>query len=344
MSRSLISTFGFSCYFTPLAAFYLELFLLFNSIMKRQALLSLGAAMAGFMVTHAKDSNDGTLFPEIADTSHASAKAVEFFQGYFTAKSLHNATSWLSFFNPTQAAYYDATIGEQFPNRSTVVEGLEESVEFFAAGATSYPLRIIGDTNSALVHYVDTPGLFGSEIRTISVFDFLNNKLSRQVDYWDGRGNPASAGAVPDDEYPTDLGLVAVHDQPASLINTVAHKLNAAFSAGNATAATALFSSDAIFEDYTLRTRQEGVIAIGPYLQRALPLLPYGVGTTVRHVLGSVQGGGYEWQTNGQQVRNGVTALELDGSGSIVRFTTVWDGSRLNDTAILALAMLSVIT
>jgi len=55
---------------------------------------------------------------------------------------------------------------------------------------TSYPLQIFGDTTSALVHYVDTPGLFGAEIRSFLVINFRNGKVTRQVDYWDGRGNP----------------------------------------------------------------------------------------------------------------------------------------------------------
>lgn len=304
--------------------------------------LTLATAIAGLMA--ATPSVGGEVYPNIADTSHASLRAVKFFQGYFTAKSQHNTTSWLQFFNPTQLVYYDATLGWAFPNRSAVELGLTEAVQSWAENATSYPLRILGNTASAVVHYVNTPGLFGAEIRSLSAIDFRDVKVTRQVDYWDGRGNSVKATAVADNQYPNDLGLATVEEQAASEMKTIVRQLNAALAAGNATAAAALFSYDAVFEDYTLRNREEGRLAIGLYLQRALPYLPYGPGTTVSHVLGSARGGGYEWQTDGQHVRNGITALELDGSGSITRFTTVWDGSRMNDIAIQALAMLCIET
>ena len=40
-------------------------------------------------------------------------------------------------------------------------------------------------------------------------------------------------------------------------MNTIARRLNAALSAGNATAAARLFSYDAIFKDTALRIREE---------------------------------------------------------------------------------------
>lgn len=138
--------------------------------------------------------------------------------------------------------------------------------------------------------------MFGpSEIRSISAVDFRDGKVTRQVDYWDGRGNPDIEGRPARNQYPTNLGLDTVEDTAAPEIDWAAHQLNAALSACDAEAAMALFSNDAVFEDITLRTRQEGQTAIGRYLQRALEHLPYGPGTTLRHVLGSVEGGGYEW-------------------------------------------------
>ncbi|KAG4437526.1 hypothetical protein IFR05_006998 [Cadophora sp. M221] len=81
---------------------------------------------------------------------------------------------------------------------------------------------------------------------------------------------------------------------------------------GNSTAATALFTSDAIPEGYSTRTRIEGALAIGRYLKRALPIPPYGPGT-IRHVLGSMTGGGYEWFGGpGAAASHGIVALALD--------------------------------
>lgn len=280
------------------------------------------------------------LFPDIADTSHATQLAAEFFHGYFTAKSLHNATLWLEFFHPTQVVYYDATLGEGFSSRSQLVTAFTEFTEEWPKNAISYPLQILGDTDSAVIHYVNTPGLFGTaEIRSISAVDFRDGKVTRQVDYWDGRRNPDDT-ASPNDPYPYSLGVETVEQKAAPEMNRTAHQLNAALAANDADAAAALFSYDAIWIDLTLRTRQEGQPAISRYLQRALVNLPFGPGTNLRHVLGTAQGGGYEWQAAGNGTLNGITALELD-KGSFTQLIMSWDGSRVSDTALQALVALS---
>jgi hypothetical protein len=277
---------------------------------------------------------------DIADISHASRSVVEFFHGYFTAKSRHNASQWLDFFHSTQVVYYDATLGQGFPSRSALVTAFTELEDSTPKNATSYPLRILGDTVSAVVHYVDTPEWFGAEVQPISAIEFLDGKVTRRVDCWDARRNPAIVGRL--DQCPYDLGLESVKEHAAPEITRVAIQLNAALSTRDATAAARLFSYDAIFEDSTLRARQEGQLAICRYLERALSALPYGPGTTLRHILGSAQGGGYEWQAQNHPELNGITVLELDENELITQLTTVWDGSRLNDSAILALAALSV--
>jgi hypothetical protein len=98
---------------------------------------------------------------------------------------------------------------------------------------------------------------------------------------------------------------------------------------------------DAVFVDTTLRTRIEGALTIGRYLRRTLSKLPYGPGTSVRRVIKNYQEGRYEWETTGE-LKNGISALSLDEEGTITNFMTVWDGSRMNDTAIEALAALSL--
>jgi hypothetical protein len=125
-------------------------------------------------------------------------------------------------------------------------------------------------------------------------------------------------------------------------MSRTARQLNAALVTDDDQAAAALFSADAVFEDMTTRTRVEGRLAIGRYLRRALAELPYGPGATLRHVLGSAQGGGYEWQTNSEPVRNGITALELDGDSAITRLTALWDASRMSDAAMRWLTTLSI--
>jgi hypothetical protein len=280
--------------------------------------------------------------PDIADTSHASQRAVEFFHGYFTAKSCHDAEGWLQYFHPSRLVYHDATLGLGSDSRSAVEALFGAMVSGWPANARSYPLRILGDTTSAVVVFVDTPELFGAELRIIAAVDFRDGKVTRQTDYWDGRRSSAIDLRGPDDQYPHGLGLETVWEIAAPEMDRTARQLNAALVTDDGQAAAALFSADAVFEDMSTRTRVEGRLAIGRYLRRALGELPYGPGATLRHVLGSAQGGGYEWQTNSEPVRNGITALELDGDSAITRLTALWDASRMSDAAMRWLTTLSI--
>ncbi|HEV2251577.1 MAG TPA: nuclear transport factor 2 family protein, partial [Streptosporangiaceae bacterium] len=119
-------------------------------------------------------------------------------------------------------------------------------------------------------------------------------------------------------------------------VATAARQLAAAFAARDAGRAGQLFSYDAVVEDMALRAQVRGQAAIGRYLRRALPGLPY-ARAPVRHVAGAGQGGGYEWHADGQRVAVGAAALELSGDGTITKFTVIWDGSLLDDRAITTL-------
>jgi hypothetical protein len=77
-----------------------------------------------------------------------------------------------------------------------------------------------------------------------------------------------------------------------------------------------------------------GQQAIGGVLDRAAALLPYGPGTSVRHVVGTAQGGAYEWKNPGAVVPNGIIALQLDTQARISGLTTTWDGSLVCDQAL----------
>lgn len=286
--------------------------------------------------------NEHDLYPDITDTSHATQQAAEFFRGYYTAKSRRDAEGWLRYFHSSRLAYYDATLGLGADSQSAVEELFRQLVPAWPESSRSYPLRILGDTTSAVVVFVDTPELFGAELRIIAAVDFRDGKVIRQVDYWDGRGNSAVSLRGPKDQYPHDLGQETVQATTSPIMDKTARQLNAALAAGDAQGAAALFSADGVFEDMTTRTRVEGRLAIGRYLRRALSALPYGPGTSLFHVLGSAQGGGYEWRTSSGPARNGITALELDGDSAVTRLTAVWDASTMPDAAMRSLATLSL--
>jgi hypothetical protein len=216
----------------------------------------------------------------------------------------------------------------------------EQYMPGWTAEAKSYPTRILGDLTSAVVFMTDTPELFGGEIRAIAVIDMEDGKIVRWVDYWDGRGfgniDLVNSMRVPEASYPHELGASTVTDR-AGKIAEAAHELNAALAAGDANRASELFTYDAQFEDMALRAHIRGQAAITRYLQRAWLDLPYAQ-ASIRHIVGSDQGGGYEWHTEGHAVPRGATALQLSEDGNITKLTVVWDGSLLDDTTISAAA------
>ncbi|MFI1028362.1 hypothetical protein [Streptomyces sp. NPDC020951] len=327
--------------------------------MKKQAFVIGGAAVAALaLVAGTAIAQGGTaqaaaggdaakgraeVYPyDVTDTSHASKRAASVFRSLYTGLTLKDPDATMKNLLPGRTGYWDAVVGAAYPSYDILKNAYTQAMPGWGKDGKSYPTRIIGDTNGAVVVFTDTQPLFGAELRIIKAVDFKNGKITRQVDYWDGRHNPASAARVPADQYPTDLGAQTVKENAAPAIEHAARKLNAALAAGDSAAAAKLFSVDAVFEDMTTRTGIDGRLAIGRYLERALPALPYGPGTTVRHVLGSSKGGGYEWRTDDQAVPNGITALELDKDGLITRFTAAWDATALSDSALKSLAWLAL--
>ena len=140
--------------------------------------------------------------------------------------------------------------------------------------------------------------------------------------------------------YPTDF-----HDDIGNAtgkIHDVAAALNAAFAAGDAKAAAAMFSNDAVYNDMALHAQILGRAAIGRYLTRALAAVPYGKGAALAHVVGGDQGGGYEWRADASfPMKRGNTEIELDRDGKISRLAVVYDSGLLPDAQYHALVALS---
>jgi hypothetical protein len=112
-----------------------------------------------------------TPYPDIADTSHATAAAAAFFRSFFTAKTSKDIEATHAHFHPGKTVYFDATLGWALPSNAGVRNMWEQYRPQWPAGAKSYPTQILGDMTSAVVFVTDTPELFGGEIRTISVVD-----------------------------------------------------------------------------------------------------------------------------------------------------------------------------
>jgi hypothetical protein len=175
----------------------------------------------------------------------------------------------------------------------------------------------------------------------VGAIDFKNGKIVRWIDHWDFNAYDNLFGLA---KAPlTDYRQAAVGESAATGMRTVATSLCTALSTGNYGAAAALFSSDAIYEDMALRVQVQGRQAIQRYLSRTVMQLPLGAGVTLRHTLGSANGGGFEWNGGtASPVRTGVSALMLDMDGKITRMTSVYDASLLSAQQRANLLSLSV--
>jgi hypothetical protein len=177
--------------------------------------------------------------------------------------------------------------------------------------ARSYFTDIFSNEHSALIHMVDTPELFGGELRILAAVDFSDGKIVRWVDYWDATPFDADLYAqmrTPADLFPADLKDNVVATQAAPEMVAAAAALQSAFAAGDAEAAAALLHPDVAHEDMTMRTRLLGRIETSAYLARVLADVPYGRGSALRHVVGGRRGGGFEWTAGDGLV--GLTAIE----------------------------------
>ena len=313
--------------------------------------LTLAAAIAvgPLAVSPSRAAPSSSPFPQIVDASHATKPTKAFFHSFFNAKSRHDVNATMSHFSTQGVTYVDAALGWVFPSHEALKSVFEQYMPKWPSTALSYPTRILGNERSALVAFTDTPELFGSEIRILAAIDLKDGKVVRWVDYHDGRSFGAALAAkmrTPADKFPTDFKEASVPKGNASpRLVSVASKLQVACASGNAKAAAALFSSDAVYEDMTLRTQILGKLAIERYLGRALSKLPAGAGSAMLHTVGGDLAGGYEWQAAPafrKTVRRGITALTLDRDGKVSRLTTVWDGAMISDPEIKALATLAL--
>ena len=219
------------------------------------------------------------IYPDVVNTSHATPEVAAFFKSYFTAKSEHKPVPTTDHFSEAHLTYIDAALGWPWYSKKAATEAFEMYMPKWPPTGLSYPTRISGDTHSALVAFTDTPELFGGEIRILGAIDFKDGKIVRWIDYWDGRSFGAATAAkmrTPPDKFPTNFDYDVASDGASAKIKDVAQKLASAFAAGDAAAADALFTNDAVYLDRALRVRILGKQAIGQYLARVLATAPYG--------------------------------------------------------------------
>lgn len=270
---------------------------------------------------------------------------VAFFKSYFTTKSEHIPVATSDHFSEAHLTYIDATLGWPFYSKKGMTELFEQYMPKWPPTGLSYPTRISGDIHSALIAFTDTPELFGGEIRILAAVDFKDGKAVRWIDYWDGRSFGAETAAkmrTPPDKFPTNFDYDVASEGASTKIKDMSQKLASAFASGDAIAAAALFTNDAVYLDRALRVRILGNQAIGKYLTRVLATTPYGKGSKLMHVVGSDQGGGFEWTNDGSSVKRGVVAIDLNSAGQVERLDTTWDNSIMSDADLRALVLQSI--
>lgn len=282
------------------------------------------------------------MYPEIADDSHASDELMRLMRSYFTAKTNQNVAETMAHFS-TSIVYSDAVLGWVMDYKN-LRDVYAQFMPKWGDGQ-NYPTRLVGDDRSAIVFMTCTPELFGQEALCVVAVDVRDGKIVRWVDYWDARhfgvveaqqleaARPRGKG----EPFPESFGEEGLDTTASERMQTTCALLASAMASSDAAAAASLFSWDCVFEDMTLRSQLRGQLALERYLNRSLRALPYGADVTVRHVVGSDQGGGFEW-TRDESLR-GVTCLELDKAGAITRMTSVWNGALMANEAFRNLAL-----
>jgi hypothetical protein len=280
------------------------------------------------------------------DDSAATASAVRQAAGFYRDKARRDVDASIENFLEEPFSYIDATLGTEFPSREVLRGLLSQGLPTWPEGANSYLTRVLGDENSAIVYFTNDPGIFfPADMRSVSAVNFVDGKIARWIDYWDANHIGATnleGWRHPQEEFPADFGESKVGETATALIQKIATALDTALAAHDLRSAAALFAPDATFVDLPSHVRVTGPRHILSFLTAAQGTLPYlGHGVGLRHVLGGDLGGGYEWTANGT-VKRGITAIKLDDNAKITSLEAMWDGSLLDDDALLALAKAAI--
>jgi ketosteroid isomerase-like protein len=249
---------------------------------------------------------------------------------FFATKTACDLDGTMSYFAPDMASYIDATLGWDFDSHEALKAVFTQYMPNWAPPARSYATKILAGETSALVHMVDTPELFGGELRILAAIDFADGKIVRWVDYWDSSAFDDGLYAqfrTPADSFPTDFKDDQVPTAAAPELVEAATALQQAFGAADAAAAHDLLHTDVVLEDMALRAQVIGRIETVAHLDRVLDQVPYGRASELRHVVGGAGGGGFEWTAADGLV--GITALERDADGLVTRITSVYDSRQL---------------
>ena len=127
---------------------------------------------------------------------------------FFETKTSCDVDGTMAYFSPDMASYIDATLGWDLDSYEALAGVFAQYMPNWAPPARSYATQILSNETSALIHMVDTPELFGGELRILAAIDFDDGKIVRWVDYWDSSSFDDDLYAqfrTPAEHFPTDL-------------------------------------------------------------------------------------------------------------------------------------------
>jgi hypothetical protein len=96
------------------------------------------------------------------------------FDRFFETKTAGDVEETMAYFAPDMAAYIDATLGWDFDSYAALKAAFNQYKPTWASPARSYASKVLAGEESALVHMVNTPELFGGELRGLAAVDFVD--------------------------------------------------------------------------------------------------------------------------------------------------------------------------
>jgi hypothetical protein len=95
------------------------------------------------------------VYPDVADMRHAASPTAAVFCNYFDAKSRHNVDATMRFFAPDLLTYTDSTWGWPVDGYDALKSLFDSHMPKWPASGLSYPVRVLGGPESALVEFID---------------------------------------------------------------------------------------------------------------------------------------------------------------------------------------------
>ena len=144
-------------------------------------------------------------------------------QEFFATKTACDVAGTMAYFSPDLATYTDATLGWDIPGYAALEATFTQYMPNWKPPARSYFTALFSNEHSALIHMVDTPELFGGELRILAAVDFADGRIVRWVDYWDATsfdGDLYAQMRTPAEAFPTDLkdGVVGTQGTPVEVL------------------------------------------------------------------------------------------------------------------------------